>query len=124
MNRSTQLSSFSNYLLLDLDGPELTVDDAESGLILVDATWRLAEKIVRQVVPLQHVARRRLPHGIQTAYPRRQDDCPDQTAGLASIEALYAAYCLMGKEAEFLLERYHWKDLFLEKNKPFFTSSC
>lgn len=118
-----KLPSMSGYVLLDLDGPPLSREDEASGLILVDATWRLAEKIVRCLPELQDVPRRRLPDGFQTAYPRRQDDCPDASAGLASVEALYIAYRLMGKNGDALLDEYYWKDLFLQKNKPFFTSS-
>lgn len=112
-------NQLENYLLLDLEGEPLSEKESEKGLILVDATWRLAEKIVRCTPALQGVPRRKLPHGFQTAYPRRQDDCPDPQAGLASIEALYIAYHIMGKSAAGLLDNYYWKEKFLEKNKNF-----
>jgi pre-rRNA-processing protein TSR3 len=65
---------------------------------------------------IQHLPRRSLPKGFQTAYPRRQLDCPDPSQGLASIEALYIAFFLLGRECDFLLDGYYWKELFLQRN--------
>jgi len=110
------LPDLSDYIALDLEGPPLSSADSGSGLILLDATWRLAEKMNRLILPLQKVKRRRIPAGFVTAYPRRQEDCPDPTVGLASIEALYIAYQLLGRECQGLLDTYHWRELFLEKN--------
>jgi pre-rRNA-processing protein TSR3 len=58
-----------------------------------------------------------VPSCFETAYPRRQPDCPDPSKGLASIEALYLAYVILGKPPTGLLDNYYWKELFLEKNK-------
>ena len=63
------------------------------------------------------IEKRCIPGGFRTAYPRRQNDCPNPEEGLASIEALYIAYILMGRDPTGLLDNYHWKDLFLEKNR-------
>ena len=52
-----------------------------------------------------------LPLGYKTAYPRRQDE----ERGLASIEALYIAYRVLGWETEGLLDHYHWRDEFLKQ---------
>jgi pre-rRNA-processing protein TSR3 len=114
--------SLESYLLLDVEGVPFTTEDKDKGLILVDATWRLAEKMVRCTDALRPVAKRSIPQGFKTAYPRRQDDCPDPEAGLASIEALYIAFCLMGKSTDGLLDNYYWKESFLEKNDQLFTS--
>src|SRR5262245_197737 len=84
--------NLSGYVLLDLEGKPRSKEDAGSGLILLDATWRLAQKMAKNIPELVHVPRRAIPAGFQTAYPRRQDDCPDPTKGLASIEALYISY--------------------------------
>lgn len=116
-------SGLENYVLLDVEGEPLTQKDHDSGLILVDATWRLAEKMVRCIPALAHVQKRSIPSGFKTAYPRRQDDCPDPEAGLASIEALYIAYFFMGRSCDALLDTYYWKDKFLEINKELFTST-
>lgn len=110
------LPCFDNHLLLDIEGEPLSREDATKGLILIDATWRLACKMLRNIPQIEHLPRRSLPKGFQTAYPRRQLDCPDPTEGLASIEALYIAFFLLGRPCEFLLDGYYWKTAFLEKN--------
>lgn len=110
------LPDLSSYLLLAIDGPPLTAADADRGLFLLDATWRYAEKM-RQFVEKDVVMETRsLPQGIRTAYPRRQEDCPDPEAGLASIEALYVAYHILGRDTSGLLDHYHWKEQFLKAN--------
>ena len=113
------LPDLSNYLLLAIDGEPLSEKDHFSGLLLIDSTWRLSEKILKHE-NLQNIARRSLPCGFKTAYPRRQDDCKDPGAGLASIEALYAAFYLSCRPTEGLLDHYYWKEQFLEKNSSIF----
>ncbi len=39
-NRGTE--SLDGYVRLGLGGPELSADDADSGLLVLDGTWRLA----------------------------------------------------------------------------------
>ncbi len=101
-------------LVLKVGAPTLTKADAERPLLLIDGTWRLAQ-IMESQIP-HKLEERSLPSGWRTAYPRRQTDCPDPEAGLASIEALYVACLILGKPTEGLLDRYYWKDAFLEKN--------
>lgn len=108
------LGDLSQYVLLAIDGEPL--EQTHKGLLLVDATWRLSEKILQHPV-LNNIPRRRLPEGFRTAYPRRQEDCKDPEAGLASIEALYIALKAAGKDTAGLLDGYYWKEAFLEKNK-------
>jgi pre-rRNA-processing protein TSR3 len=111
------LPDLSRYLLLTLDAPPLTKKDALHGLFLIDGTWRHAQTMFSQL-PTPHLfSSRSLPNHFQTAYPRRQDDCLDPKRGLASIEALYIAYQILGRPTDGLLDHYHWKDLFLLKNK-------
>lgn len=98
------------YLLLKVDAPQLTAADAAHGLLLLDATWRLAAKM-EKVLALPVLARS-LPRDLQTAYPRRQDE----EHGLATVEALYVAHLILGKPYAHLLDHYHWKIPFLEKN--------
>ena len=104
----------SNYLLLDLEGEELSRADADKGLFLVDGTWQYAAKMVNALPKME---KRRLPNHFLTAYPRKQTGCSDPERGLASVEALYIAYKILGWDANNLLDHYYWKDLFLEKNR-------
>lgn len=113
------LPSLQGYILLDLDAPPLTVEDSSCGIFLLDATWRYAERMRRLVANGPGLISRSLPVDFRTAYPRRQDDCLDPERGLASIEALYAAYHILGRDCTGLLEGYYWKAEFLEKNKQF-----
>ena len=97
-----------------MDAPSLSPADCNRGLFLLDATWRLAEKMGKSLPPNLEV--RSLPSHFRTAYPREQTDCPDPERGLASIEALFLSYYLMGRSTEGLLDNYYWRTLFLEKN--------
>ncbi len=110
------LVDFSEYVLLDIDGEPLSSHDAHKGLFLIDATWRLAGKMLKTLAPILPKERRSIPLGVRTAYPRRQQDCIDPSAGLASIEALYVAHIILGRPVEDLLNQYHWKDIFLSMN--------
>ena len=109
------LPSLENYLVLDVEAPLLTEKDKNSSLLLLDGTWRYASCMKKKLPP--SVKRRSLPSHFVTAYPRRQEDCPLPSQGLASIEALFLAFYLLGKDPKSLLDNYFWKDLFLEKNK-------
>lgn len=116
-----QLPDFTDYILLSLDAPALSEADAAKGLLLLDGTWRYAEKMQTRLP--QEVLKRSIPQGFQTAYPRRQEDCKYPSQGLASIEALYIAYKMLGRDAEALLKDYYWKELFLEKNQTLFIDA-
>jgi pre-rRNA-processing protein TSR3 len=109
-----QLPETSKYLLLAMDGTPLTKEDNQYGMILLDGTWRYAEKMQKTLPSAQF--RRSIPQGFQTAYPRRQDDCQDPNKGLASIEALFIAYTILGRDTTGLLDFYYWKKQFLESN--------
>jgi pre-rRNA-processing protein TSR3 len=109
-----ELPDLSKHVLLTLDAPVLTEADGEYGIFLIDATWAHAETIFKQLPPVRLM--RSLPSGFETAYPRRQEDCSDPKRGLASIEALYIAYQILGRGGDGLLDRYYWKEDFLKKN--------
>lgn len=112
-------------VLLCLEGEEeLSSADSGANLILIDATWRYAQKMIRALQFPEKLKKRRLPKTILTAYPRKQEDCPEPGHGLASIEALTCAFALLGRPFEALLENYHWKMDFLEKNQTFFQQGC
>lgn len=109
-----ELPSLGNYILLTATAPlVLTEADGDRGLLLIDGTWKLSEKMLQVLSLPSSVERRSLPHWIETAYPRRQDE----PRGLASIEALYAAFLLTGRNPKGLLDGYYWRELFLEKNR-------
>ena len=109
------LPDLSGYFLLTLDAPVLSEADRDKGIFLIDGTWRYAELMQRQQKPPAFECRS-LPSGFQTAYPRRQQDCPNPERGLASVEALFIAYFLLGRSTEGLLDHFHWRDDFLKKN--------
>lgn len=109
------------YLMLSMDGPELCPEDADKGLLILDGTWRYATQMEKFVNQHYTIERRTLPSGWTTAYPRRQEDCPDPGRGLASIEAIFAAYRVLGRSTEGLLDDYYWKEKFLFMNRSFFS---
>jgi pre-rRNA-processing protein TSR3 len=100
-------------VLLDPAGELLTEADAGLGLFLIDCSWRRLASIGKAVVG--EPVRRRLPL-LKTAYPRKSTTFEDPAAGLASVEALYAAaFFLWGPRLE-LLEQYRWAEEFLALN--------
>lgn len=109
------LPPLDGYILLCLEAPPLTKADANRGLFILDATWRYADTMMRQVKG--EIIKRSLPTEWRTAYPRRQEDCSDPERGLASVEAIFIAYHILGRDTSNLLNHYYWKDLFLDKNK-------
>lgn len=111
-----KLPSFEQYILLDLEAPPLSTSDASSPLLLIDGTWKYAKKMVENLPSDALLIRRSLPPQYKTAYPRKQTDCDKPEQGLASVEALYLAYHLVGKETDGLLDHYYWKDGFLKIN--------
>lgn len=110
------LPDLSKYFLLSIDAPLLTVADKNLGLFLMDGTWRYVELMYRQLPQPRLFQKRSLPPHLRTAYPRRQDDCPDPSRGLSSVEAIYAAYRILDRNVEGLLSNYYWKEEFLKKN--------
>lgn len=117
---NSQLPDTTGYVLLAIDAPPLQASDNDKGIFLLDATWRYAAKMLAFVESKHMIKKRSIPRGFRTAYPRRQNDCPNPEEGLASIEALYITYILMGRDPTGLLDNYYWKDLFLEKNRKLF----
>lgn len=109
------ISDPNNYILLTLDAPPLTAADACHGLLVLDATWRYAAKML-QSFKGSSCLYRSLPPCYRTAYPRRQHDCPNPEQGLASIEAIFLSYYLLGRPTLGLLDHYYWKEMFLKMN--------
>jgi pre-rRNA-processing protein TSR3 len=104
--------SLEGYVRLGLGGPQLSADDAASGLLVLDGTWRLAEKMEAD---FEDVPVRTLP-AWETAYPRISKLFEDPLGGLATIEAVYAAHHILGRDVSGLLESYYWRDEFLARN--------
>ena len=104
------------YIELALGAPPLTEADHGRGLLILDGTWRYAEKMSSVLAPTLPKIQRSLPAHYRTAYPRRQEDCPNPECGLSSVEALFLAYYLMGRDTQGLLDHYHWKESFLSLN--------
>ncbi len=104
---------FSGHLLLTPDAPPLSPADARHPLLLLDASWRHAAKMRKAVTPLDC---RSIPAGWRTAYPRQSKTGEDPASGLATVEALYAAFCTIGRRDDSLLRFYPWAEAFLELN--------
>ena len=106
------LPDFDGYIRLADEGPPLTRADAERGLLLLDGSWRAAGKMTQQFaeVPPRSLT------GWKTAYPRVSKLGSDPANGLASVEALYVAYHILGRPTDGLLDHYRWASEFLELN--------
>jgi pre-rRNA-processing protein TSR3 len=102
----------AGHIRLAAEGPELSAADAGYGILLLDGSWRWAEAMQRD---FRDVPPRSL-QGYQTAYPRVSKLGTDPGNGLASVEALFLAYHLLGRPTEGLLDHYHWREEFLRLN--------
>lgn len=101
------------YVRLGLGGPVLSAADADAGLLILDGTWRWAERMESR---LGEIPVRSLPP-LVTAYPRTSKVFDDPTAGLATVEAVYAALKLLGRSVDGVLDHYHWREEFLRLNE-------
>lgn len=106
-------STLSNYVRLGIDGPPLSREDRKHGLLVLDATWKLASKMEAE---FEDVPIRSLPV-CKTAYPRNSKLFEDPSAGLATIEAIYLAYKILGYPLDGLLDEYRWEEDFLRINE-------
>jgi pre-rRNA-processing protein TSR3 len=114
------LPNLDGYIQLELNALPLSKKDSVYGVFLIDGTWSLAKTMSKSVK--QQLIKRSLPSELKTAYPRRQTECDDPERGLASIEALYATYIILGKDTTGLLDNYYWKDNFLKINRDIFEN--
>ncbi len=94
-------------ILLTPDGELLSEADRGRGILLIDSSWRRVRQVLDTVEG--EVVERRLPE-LVTAYPRKSKNFADPEAGLASIEALYAASVILGERSDGLLDSYWWRD--------------
>lgn len=102
----------SGYVRLAADGPPLSADDAARGLLLLDGSWRRAGAMTHDFADIEP----RSLAGWRTAYPRVSKLGTDPDNGLASIEALFVAYHLLGRPTTGLLDHYRWAAEFLAAN--------
>jgi pre-rRNA-processing protein TSR3 len=100
------------YVRLAAEGPELSAADAGCGVLLLDGSWRWAGAMTRDFldVPPRSLS------GYRTAYPRSSKLGTDPDNGLASVEALFLAYHLLGRPTVGLLAHYRWAEEFLRLN--------
>ena len=103
----------AGYVRLAAEGPELSAADAGCGLLLLDGSWRWAGAMTRDFAEVPP----RALHGWRTAYPRASKRGTDPDNGLASVEALFVAYHLLGRPTEGLLDHYRWAGEFLRLNR-------
>lgn len=104
--------SLDHHVRLGFGGPPLSLGDCDKGLLVLDATWKLAKRMenVYREVPV-----RSLPL-CKTAYPRTSKANDDPAGGLATIEAIYLAHTILGRETQGLLDNYYWAEEFLLTN--------
>ncbi len=104
--------ALEGYIRLAAEGPPLSEADAGAGILLLDGSWRWAGSMTRDFVdvPPRSLA------GWKTAYPRVSKRGTDPDNGLASIEALFLAYHLLGRPTAGLLDHYRWAAEFLAVN--------
>jgi pre-rRNA-processing protein TSR3 len=107
-----QPEQLTGYVRLGIGGELISPEDATKGLVVLDGTWRWAEKMEQQY---QELPIRSLPNWV-TAYPRVSKVYADPQGGLATIEAIYAAYVGLGRNVDGMLDSYYWKEKFLELN--------
>ncbi len=105
---------FSRHLLLAPEAPPLTRADAGRPLLLLDGSWRHAVQMRKALGPVEA---RAIPPGWRTAYPRVSKQQTDPAAGLATVEALFAAACILGQRDDALLRFYPFRENFLELNQ-------
>ncbi len=108
----------TGYIRLAAEGPELSPADSTAGVLLLDGSWRWAASMERDFAD---VAPRSL-HGYRTAYPRVSKLGTDPDNGLASVEALYLAYRILGRDTTGLLDHFRWAEEFLRVNGLVATS--
>jgi pre-rRNA-processing protein TSR3 len=112
------IPAFEADCLLHIDGEDLAdVKHGECGSVaLIDCNWKKVEGALKKVVrPLPRLVR--IPEGFETAYPRRNKEGKDPEQGLATIEALFIAAAFLGTWDESILDKYHFKQAFLDRNE-------
>lgn len=102
----------------------LSRDDLDKGIFFLDSTWNYEKKMHDRLRKDHLLVYRSLPSFFSTAYPRQQTGCQDPQRGLATVEALFIAYKILGLSTDGLLDHYHFGKEFLEKNQAAFERIC
>lgn len=107
-----QRPALDGYVRLAADGPPLAAADADKGLLVLDGSWRWAAAMTRDFldVPPRSLS------GYKTAYPRVSKLGTDPNNGLATVEAIFLAYHVLGRPTDGLLDHYRWAAEFLRLN--------
>ena len=105
--------NLEGYIRLAVLGEELSPGDAEAGILLLDGSWRWASVMNRDFLAVPPRSLR----GYKTAYPRKSKLETDPESGLASVEALFLAYHILGRPTTGLLDHYRWAEEFLRLNQ-------
>lgn len=109
---AARLPPLAGYVRLAPDGPVLSGADGEAGLLVLDGSWRWAEVMQREFAEVPSRSLR----GYRSAYPRVSKRGTDPAGGLATVEALFLAYHILGRDTTGLLQHYRWADEFLRLN--------
>ena len=110
-------------ILLEVGAPPLTHDDrqlATTGhVVLLDSTWARVCQVRERVRARTgaRLVRRSLPDDVVTAYPRVSKLYEEPSAGLASVEAIYAVTAILGEPRADFLDGYRWAEEFLQRNR-------
>jgi len=119
-------ADLNGCVLLHPEGVELSDADKDKDIILVDAHWKKALKIVKHLEENYKFERRGIT-GFSTAFPRTNGLNGDPVNGLRSCECLWVVKFLLGERDDSLLDGYYFRENFLERNKEkiesFSTSS-
>lgn len=105
-------SDLDRCVRLGFGAPPLSKADRDRPLLVLDATWRLVAAMERHFASTPV---RSLP-SFATAYPRASKTLVDPVAGLATVEAIYAAFAILGRSTEGILDDYRWREEFLSAN--------
>ena len=103
----------ARLIRLGIGGQPLGPCDLQKELVILDATWRLVQKMEEACVdiPVRSIGQ------YQTAYPRVSDQNTDPFQGLATVEALFCAHLELGLPTQGILQHYYWREDFLRINR-------
>ena len=104
----------TGHVLLEIGAPPISPSDAGLPILLLDSTWALLPKLRSKISGTPIL--RSIPEGVKTAYPRISKLYRDPSAGLATVEALYAALKFSGISRPEILRGWHFAEDFLKIN--------
>lgn len=119
---ASPLDPFTADVLLHVDGVSLDKwneerpDETVKSLAVIDCTWKRVEPTLRRIDgELPTLVK--IPPSFVTSYPRKsKQEGLDPDGGLATIEAIFIAAAFLGTWDETLLDKYHFREDFLQWN--------